>query len=260
MPGKDKAAGEALIKELLAHCGDDFDLKDIVSKNVYQMCVNGRGALRQADEIKAKIDAIRANLAEIRVAANGNAIIEKAGVNFMIGIIDEKFQLFSVSSDMAGNADFRSFFHHIDTGVSSQFTVDFIKFISRFKSIILQCGIDKYKFTLPVIFCGDHRETILIIRQYFAIQSGKFSGGTLPGGKFLSVESECDSFADFGTVIYFAAEILGKWLQISVISGEDHSRSFTGGFHEQPVFTDFHNFKSGDRRDDENFAFRKFIY
>ena len=86
MPGKDKAAGEALIKELLAHCGDDFDLKDIVSKNVYQMCVNGRGALRQADEIKAKIDAIRANLAEIRGAANGNAIIEKAGVNFMIGM------------------------------------------------------------------------------------------------------------------------------------------------------------------------------
>ena len=86
MPGKDKAAAEALIKELLAHCGDDFDLKDIVSKNVYQMCVNGRGALRQADEIKAKIDAIRANLAEIRVAANGNAIIEKAGVNFMIGM------------------------------------------------------------------------------------------------------------------------------------------------------------------------------
>ena len=83
MPGKDRAGAEALIKDMLAHCGDDFDLKDVVSKHIYNICINGRGELRSTDDMKAKIDAIRANLAEIRAAANGNDAMERAGVAFL---------------------------------------------------------------------------------------------------------------------------------------------------------------------------------
>ena len=83
MPGKDKAAAEALIKELLAHCGDDFDLKGLVSKYIPGLCVNGAGELRTPDQIKARIDALRANLAEIRATSHGDLAAEKAGVNFL---------------------------------------------------------------------------------------------------------------------------------------------------------------------------------
>ena len=83
MPGKDRASAEALIKDLLAHCGDDFDLKGIVSKHIYDICINAVATMRPLDQIKARIDAIRANLAEIRAAANGNAAAEQAGVVFL---------------------------------------------------------------------------------------------------------------------------------------------------------------------------------
>ena len=47
------------------------------------LCLNGAGNLRSTDQIKAKVDALRANLAEIRATANGNAAAEKAGVRFL---------------------------------------------------------------------------------------------------------------------------------------------------------------------------------
>ena len=83
LPGKDLAAAKAVVRDALAHCGDDFDLKDIVSKHIYNLCVNGAGELRTPDQIKAKIDALRANLAEIRAASNGNLAAAKAGVIFL---------------------------------------------------------------------------------------------------------------------------------------------------------------------------------
>jgi hypothetical protein len=83
LPGKDRAAAEAVIRDALAHCGDDFDLKGLVSKYIPGLCVNGAGELRTPDQIKARIDALRANLAEIRASSNGNLAAEKAGVNFL---------------------------------------------------------------------------------------------------------------------------------------------------------------------------------
>ena len=83
LPGNDRAAADALIRETLAYCGDDFDLKDIVSKYIYDLCLNGAGNQRSPDQIKAKVDALRANLAEIRATANGNDAAEKAGVRFL---------------------------------------------------------------------------------------------------------------------------------------------------------------------------------
>ena len=86
LPAGTKEAGEAFVREMLAHCGDDFDLKDVVSKNMKGLCVNGANLLRSPDEIKARIDAIRANIEEVRHAARGNARIEKAGIHFLAGL------------------------------------------------------------------------------------------------------------------------------------------------------------------------------
>ena len=83
LPGNDRAAAEAVIRDALAHCGDDFDLKGLVSKYIPGLCVNGAGELRTPDQIKARIDALRANLAEIRATSHGDLAAEKAGVNFL---------------------------------------------------------------------------------------------------------------------------------------------------------------------------------
>ena len=83
MPGKDKAAAETLIKDMLAHCGDDFDLKEIVSKNISSMCVTATSTLRTADQIKAKIDAVAANFAELKELSKGNPAIYEAGMRMM---------------------------------------------------------------------------------------------------------------------------------------------------------------------------------
>ncbi len=83
LPGKDLAAAKAIARDALAHCGDDFDLKGLVSKHISNLCVNGAGELRTPDQIKAKIDALRANLAEIRASSKGNLAAEKAGVTFL---------------------------------------------------------------------------------------------------------------------------------------------------------------------------------
>ena len=86
MPGKDKASAEALVKDMLAQCGDDFELKEIVSKSIRGICVTAGNKMRSADQIKAGIDAIRANLEEIRNAAAGDAAVEKAGLFLMDGL------------------------------------------------------------------------------------------------------------------------------------------------------------------------------
>ncbi len=86
VPGKDKAVAESMIKDMLAHCGDDFDLKDIVSQTISGLCITGASNLRTMDEIKARIDAIRANLAEVRAAADGKVAAERAGVTFLASL------------------------------------------------------------------------------------------------------------------------------------------------------------------------------
>ena len=83
VPGNDRAAAEAVIRDALAHCGNDFDLKGLVAKYIDKLGINGAGELRTPEQIKAKIDALRANLAEIRATSNGNPAAEKAGIVFL---------------------------------------------------------------------------------------------------------------------------------------------------------------------------------
>ena len=86
LPGKDEAAARNMIKDMLAYCGDDFVLKDIVSRTIKGLCITATAKIRKPDEIKARIDAIRANLEEVRKAAAGNERIEKAGINLLWGM------------------------------------------------------------------------------------------------------------------------------------------------------------------------------
>ena len=81
LPGKSEAAAKNFIKDVLAYCGDDFELKDVVSRTIRGLCITATATMRTHDEIKARIDAIRANLEEVRKAAAGNNRIEKAGFN-----------------------------------------------------------------------------------------------------------------------------------------------------------------------------------
>lgn len=86
VPGKDEAVAKALVKSALDACGDDIDAKQIVSDNIDSICVTGAGRLRTEEQIKAKIDALCANLAEARKAAGVDATLEKAGMNFLQGL------------------------------------------------------------------------------------------------------------------------------------------------------------------------------
>ena len=86
LPGKDEASAKNMIKDMLAYCGDDFVLKDIVSRAIRGLCITATAKMRKPDEIKARIDAIRANLEEVRKAAAGNERIEKAGINLLWGM------------------------------------------------------------------------------------------------------------------------------------------------------------------------------
>ena len=83
LPGKDEAAAKNIIKDMLAYCGNDFELKDIVSQTIRGLCITAGAKMRKPDEIKARIDAVRANLEEVRKAAAGNGRIEKAGIKFL---------------------------------------------------------------------------------------------------------------------------------------------------------------------------------
>ena len=86
LPGKNEAAAKNFIKDVLAYCGDDFELKDVVSRTIRGLCITATATMRTHDEIKARIDAIRANLEEVRKAAAGNNRIEKAGFNLLWGM------------------------------------------------------------------------------------------------------------------------------------------------------------------------------
>ena len=92
VPGKDPAAAEAIVKDMLAYCGDDFELKDIVSQSAKGIAVGEAAELRTADQIKARIDAVRANLEEVRRAAAGNAAVEKAGCFFLAALNGKSVQ------------------------------------------------------------------------------------------------------------------------------------------------------------------------
>ena len=58
LPGKDEAAARNMIKDMLAYCGDDCDLKDVVSRTIRGLCIAADAKMRKPDEIKARIDVL----------------------------------------------------------------------------------------------------------------------------------------------------------------------------------------------------------
>ena len=86
VPGKDKADTEKLIKEMLAQCGDDFDLKDVVSRRIANICITATSQVRTPEKIKEKIDAIADNFKEIRKLSKNSPAVYEAGKRMMVAL------------------------------------------------------------------------------------------------------------------------------------------------------------------------------
>ena len=86
MPGKDTAATEKLIKEMLAYCGDDFDLKDVVSRRIANICITATSQVRTSEKIKERIDAIADNFRELRELSKNNSSVYEAGKRMMVAL------------------------------------------------------------------------------------------------------------------------------------------------------------------------------
>ena len=46
LPGKSEAAAKNFIKDVLAYCGDDFELKDVVSRTIRGLCITATATMR----------------------------------------------------------------------------------------------------------------------------------------------------------------------------------------------------------------------
>ena len=86
VPGKDKADTEKLIKEMLAHCGDDFDLKEVVSRRIANICITATSQVRTPEKIKEKIDAIADNFKELRELSKNRPAVYEAGKRMMVAL------------------------------------------------------------------------------------------------------------------------------------------------------------------------------
>lgn len=85
-PSKDKAATEKLIKEMLAYCGDDFDLKDVVSRRIANICITATSQVRTPEKIKERIDAIADNFKELRKLSKNSPAVYEAGKRMMVAL------------------------------------------------------------------------------------------------------------------------------------------------------------------------------
>ena len=86
LPGNDKAAAEKLVKDMLAHCGDDFDLKDVVSRRIANICITATAQLRSPEKIKERIDAIADNFRELRELSKNRPAVYEAGKRMMVAL------------------------------------------------------------------------------------------------------------------------------------------------------------------------------
>ena len=86
LPGNDKAAAEKLVKDMLAHCGDDFDLKDVVSRRIANICITATAQLRSPEKIKERIDAIADNFRELRELSKNSPAVYEAGKRMMVAL------------------------------------------------------------------------------------------------------------------------------------------------------------------------------
>ena len=86
LPGNDKATAEKLVKDMLAHCGDDFDLKDVVSRRIANICITATAQLRSPEKIKERIDAIADNFRELRELSKNRPAVYEAGKRMMVAL------------------------------------------------------------------------------------------------------------------------------------------------------------------------------
>ena len=87
--GKTKVTREQLheLAAVAIKCAvSDEDALDVVSKCMTSIVHGGDGKFRSADGIAKKVDAILANVAELRAVANGNRAIIKAGKDMIISL------------------------------------------------------------------------------------------------------------------------------------------------------------------------------
>ena len=83
LPGNDNAAATLVIKDMLAHCGDDFDLKDLVSRCIADISITATSQVRSPEQIKEKIDAIADNFRELRELSKDDPAVYEAGKRMM---------------------------------------------------------------------------------------------------------------------------------------------------------------------------------
>jgi len=82
----DEAATLALMRFALGECGDDPDVLEGVIWSMERLLVRGDDQLRTQEQIKAKIDGIKANIAEAREAAKDNGEIYEVLCEFIHSI------------------------------------------------------------------------------------------------------------------------------------------------------------------------------
>ena len=141
MPDQSEEAAKALVKVALEACGEDFDAKQIVSDNIANICISGKGEPRTSDQIKEKVAGLLANLAEIRKAADGDVTLEKAGLTFMQGLRGKSVPPGFIGKIMkaAAKTDVGSF---ANLTVSSK-PVQFVRAVGDIRAAVEQLMVDE---------------------------------------------------------------------------------------------------------------------
>ena len=199
-PEKDETVAKQIVKDALAACGDDFDAKQIVSENILKICIDGKASLRTPEKIKARVDGILANLDEVRKAADGDAALEKAGLNFMQGLRGKSVPPEFIGRMMktAAKIDVGSF---ANLTVSSK-PVQFVKAIVEMRTAVERLMVDENAFDVldgedEMVPARDLVATVALSRLP-ASQLAKIAAA-LDGG---TVQKMMAMFDDFGADRY----------------------------------------------------------
>lgn len=78
-----KAALDARLADAIRQCAGDPDAIAILVQNADRILTSGNVALRSTEDILARVDRLKANLAELREAARGDAAVLDAGRTFL---------------------------------------------------------------------------------------------------------------------------------------------------------------------------------
>ena len=73
------AALTKTVQDAIVSCGDDTDAMDAIAENIFDICVTGKNVLRSDEEIRTKVEAIKANFRELREATGEDAALFGVG-------------------------------------------------------------------------------------------------------------------------------------------------------------------------------------